>query len=374
MKRAAALLVLALLSACAEKLEIPEKLELSPLSFENLPGWQEDKIEEALPALLSSCAVWNKREATRRFAVVETGKAGDWQAPCAALEAAVDSGEAGLRAVLTRWFIPYRVTNQKNGLFTGYYEASLRGATTRGGAFQTPLWTRPDDMLNVDLGAFRESWKGQKITGKIDGKNFVPYDPRALIARGSLDGRAKPLVFVDDSVDAFFLEVQGSGRVEMADGSVMRIGYDAQNGHGYTPIGRVLAQRGEIERPVTMQKIRAWLAAHPERAQEIMNENPSVVFFRKLDRDGPVGAQGVVLTPLRSLAVDPHYVPLGVPLWLSTEKHHRLVVAQDTGGAIKGPVRGDLFWGFGEKAERGAGEMQEQGTYYLILPKETSKP
>jgi membrane-bound lytic murein transglycosylase A len=154
-------------------------------------------------------------------------------------------------------------------------------------------------------------------------------------------------VFVDDPVDAFFLEVQGSGRVEIADGSVMRVGYDAQNGHGYTPIGRVLAERGEIERPVTMQKIRAWLAAHPAQAQDIMNENPSVVFFRKLEQAGPVGAQGVVLTPLRSLAVDPRYVPLGVPLWLATEKHHRLVVAQDTGGAIKGPVRGDLFWGLG---------------------------
>jgi membrane-bound lytic murein transglycosylase A len=203
MKRAAWFLCLALLSACAEKPEVPEKLDLAPLSFEELPDWQEDKIEEALPALLSSCEIWNKREASRRFAVAEAGKAEDWQVPCAALAAAADSGEAGLRAVLRRWFLPYRVTNQKSGLFTGYYEASLRGARARGGKYQTPLWTRPDDMLNVDLGAFRESWKGQKITGKIDAKTLCLMIPRfdcARLARGPrqtacVRGRSRGRVF-----------------------------------------------------------------------------------------------------------------------------------------------------------------------------------
>ena len=361
-----------LLIGCAQKTEVSPpatKLELSPVSFAALPDWGADRHVEALPALRKSCTVFEKKDPDYRFSLSEAGTASDWLAACAAAQDVSNDAEA--RAFFETYFTPYTVKNAQDGLFTGYYEAQLRGSWTRGGKYQTPLWTRPDDMLTIDLGDFRDSWAGQKITGKIAGTKFVPYDDRARVAQGSLDGRAKPLLWVDDPIGAFFLEIQGSGQIKLEDESVVRVGYAAQNGHGYTPVGRVLADRGEIEKPVTMEKIRGWFAANQARAQEVMNQNPSVVFFKRSDKDGAVGAQGVTLTPLRSLAVDPKFVPLGVPLWLATNEHRRLVVAQDTGGAIKGAVRGDLFWGSGPQAEEGAGPMQNTGTYYLLLPKRT---
>ncbi len=344
-------LALLFLAGCAV---VPEKPTLVPVSYDALQGWGQDAQEEALDAFQKSCAVLKIKE--------------NWRAVCAAARA-VPQDVAASRRFFEENFTPHRFEGAGQGLFTGYYEAQLKGSWTQKGAYQTSLWTRPDDMLIADLGAFKESLKGQKITGKAEGKAFVPYDAREAVAAGSLAARAKPLLWVDDPVDAFFLEIQGSGQVTMEDGSVVRIGYAAQNGHGYTPIGRLLAQRGAIEKPVTMQKIRVWLAAHPDQAQAVMNENPSVVFFKKAERDGAVGAQGVVLTPLRSLAVDPSFVSLGTPVWLETPAQRRLVVAQDTGGAIKGAVRGDLFWGAGDAAAESAGAMQDSGTYFLLLPK-----
>ncbi|MDD3182599.1 MAG: murein transglycosylase A [Alphaproteobacteria bacterium] len=346
-----------------------EKLDIEPMTFRDLPSWEEDHQAEAVPAFLKSCAVFEKRDPDTALMLSEAGKVADWLDACDAAKQETFLTDDQARTFFERYFTPYRVTNGQDGLFTGYYEAQLRGSWKKTASFQTPLWARPKDMLTVDLGAFRDSWAGQKITGKIEGSSFVPYDERAKIARGALEKRATPLVWVDDPIGAFFLEIQGSGQIQMDDGSVVRVGYDAQNGHGYTPIGRVLADRGEIGTPVSMQKIRAWLAAHPQRAQEIMDTNPSVVFFRKVDRDGAVGAQGAVLTAGRSMAVDRAFLPLGVPLWLVTAEDKRLVVAQDTGGAIKGPVRGDLFLGAGSQAEDQAGRMQERGTYYLLLPK-----
>ena len=359
-----------LMTGCAQKIEVPPpatKLELAPVSFSALPDWALDRHSDAVTAFQKSCAALEKKDPDFSFSLVQAGTVSDWYAPCTAAQNVASDEEA--RSFFETYFTPYVVKNAADGLFTGYYEAQLNGAWARGGKYQTPLWMRPDDMLTIDLGEFRDSWAGQKITGKISGTKFIPYDDRAKIAAGSLNGRAKPVVWVDDPIGAFFLEIQGSGQIRFEDGSVARIGYGAQNGHGYTPVGRVLADRGEIEKPVTMEKIRSWFAANPDRAQEVMNQNPSVVFFKKSEKDGAVGAQGVTLTPMRSLAVDPKYVPLGTPLWLATNEHRRLVVAQDTGGAIKGAVRGDLFWGAGREAEAGAGPMQNTGTYYLLLPK-----
>jgi len=368
-------LVLFVVVGCAQKIEPPaQRLDLTPLTFQQLDGWQDDQQAEALSAFLKSCAVLDKKEDSVTWSLPQAGKAGDWKSICDEARTQRPATDLAARAFFETYFIPYAVQNQGEGLFTGYYEAQLHGAWQRGGKYQTPLWSRPDDMLSLDLGDFRDSLKGQKITGKIAGQKFVPYDDRALIARGSLANRAKPLCWIDDPIGAFFLEIQGSGQVQFQDGSIVRVGYAAQNGHGYTPVGRVLLDRGELERPITMQKIRAWLTQHPDRAQEIMDTNPSVVFFQKSDKKGAVGAQGVELTPMRSLAVDKSFVPLGVPLWLLTPEHKQLVVAQDTGGAIKGPVRGDLFWGAGAHAEEGAGQMQNVGTYMLLLPKAEAHP
>jgi len=214
----------------------------------------------------------------------------------------------------------------------------------------------------------------QSIVGKVDGSKLVPVDDRATIAKGSLSGRAQVLVWLDDPIGAFFLEVQGSGRVRLTDGSILPVGYDGANGRAYVAIGKALADRGDLQRPVTMPAIRSWLSAHPAQTQQAMNINPSYVFFRRLPNDNVLGAQGVALTPTRSLAVDPAYVPLGVPVWLDSVDSRgatlrRLLIAQDTGGAIKGAVRGDFFWGAGDEAATQAGAMQSRGRYFLLLPK-----
>jgi len=357
-----------LLCACAQK--PPETLRLAPISFDALEGWTKDNQQEALPAFQKSCDLFEKRDPSRPLKMEEAGLMEDWQNICAHLALLQAPDAATARAFFESWFTPYRVTApQETGLFTGYYQAQLRGSLTQDEIYTTPLWAAPEDMITADLGLFRDSLKGQKITGKVSERKLVPYDTRAEIADGALGGRAQPLVYVDDPIGAFFLEIQGSGQIRLPDGSIIALGYAAQNGHGYTPIGRILLEREEIERPVSMQKIRAWLTANPAQQQEVMNKNASVVFFQIQGSVDAIGAQGVGLTPLRSLAVDPSYIPLGIPLWLVTPQKRQLVIAQDIGGAIKGAVRGDLFWGAGPYAEDQAGTMQYQGYYVLLLPK-----
>lgn len=364
-------------SACAMMIPsqpAPGKLTLTQVNFNELPGWDQDHQSEALETFERSCTMLAQKPADLPIGPIS--KASDWQKPCGMIDKLEIRDEAAARAFFELYFTAYRA--EGDGLFTGYYEPELRGALTEGGVYLTPLYTRPADLVTADLGEFKPEWEGQHIAGKIEldeqKTQLVPYDDRAAIDHNALAGRADVLVWVDDPVDAFFLEVQGSGRIRLLDGSIMRVGYDGANGRAYTAIGRVLAAMDEIQKPVTMPAIRAWLKAHPDRAQEIMDLNPSYVFFRKLGNEGPIGAEGVVLTPLRSLAVDPDYVPLGAPLWLDTQDANglplrRLVIAQDTGGAVKGPVRGDFFWGAGKDAEDEAGSMQSAGHYYLLLPK-----
>jgi membrane-bound lytic murein transglycosylase A len=351
--------LLLLLAACAET----PAFQLSPTSFDNLPGWNNDRQSEALLAFARSCTKLADK----------SGKY-DWHTPCSALAANAPSDDAAARAFFERYFTPYRINDGDDGLFTGYYEAELHGAPVMTAQYRVPLYTRPDDLISVDLGLFKDELKGKHIVGKVSKTELIPYDDRAAIANASLNGRARPIIWVDDPIDAFFLEVQGSGQVKLADGSTMRIGYDGANGRAYVAIGKALTDMGELQKPVTMQSIRTWLAAHPDRAQEVMDLNPSYVFFRRIEGDGPVGAEGVALTPQRSMAVDPSYISLGTPVWLDSSSPdgaplQRLMIAQDTGGAIKGAVRGDYFWGAGEAAEREAGGMQSRGHYLILLPK-----
>jgi membrane-bound lytic murein transglycosylase A len=336
-----------------------------------------------LPALRRSC-VRIVRLPPQQLVGPEgaTRPAASWQAVCREAELLADNDDAATRAFFERRFVPYAASNNgdADGLFTGYYEPELRGARTRGGNFTVPLYGRPMDMINVDLGLFREEWRGRSVTGRVDGTTLKPYHDRAAIEGGAIAGKAPELVWVDDKVDAFFLQVQGSGRVTLDDGSVLRVGYAAQNGHPYVAIGRELIQRGELAREnVSMQSIRAWLRDHPDQAESVMNANPSFVFFRTLEGDGPLGAEGVALTAGRSLAVDRSFVPYGTPLWLDAEdpldanlRVRRLMVAQDTGGAIKGPVRGDVFWGYGAEAAERAGKMKSPGRYWLLVPRAES--
>jgi membrane-bound lytic murein transglycosylase A len=229
----------------------------------------------------------------------------------------------------------------------------------------------------VELGDFRPELKGQRIAGKVIEGKLKPFASRADIDNGSLAGRGLELAWVDDADAAFFLHIQGSGRVALENGTTLRVGYDGQNGHVYQAIGRTLIQRGELTPENTsMQTIKQWLVAHPQQAASLRQENPSYIFFREIVGDGPIGAQNVALTPQRSLAVDPNFIPYGAPIWLSathpTQPNtaiRRLLIAQDTGGAIRGAVRGDYFWGAGPEAEELAGVMKSRGAYWLLLPK-----
>ena len=364
------------LAACAGK-PPPPKLVLIPASFSDLVGWQADRQGEALTTLLKSCA--SRLKFAENDAVGPEGIAGkvaDWRPPCTAAISVDPQDAAAARGYFETWFRPYRVADntETEGLFTGYYEPELAGARTRGGEFQTPLLKRPPDLVMAELGDFKPDLRGERIAGRVVNGRLRPYEKRAEIEAGALDSMNLAFLWVGDPVAAFFLQIQGSGRVDLPGGGMVRVGYDGQNGWPYVAIGRVMAERGLLDKDAaTMQGIRAWLAAHPAETKGILDSNPSYVFFRELRGDGPIGSEGVTLTPGRSLAVDRTFLPLGAPVWLDAadggERVQRLLVAQDTGGAIRGPVRGDVFWGHGAEAERRAGTMRARGGYFLLLPK-----
>jgi membrane-bound lytic murein transglycosylase A len=381
----AALALTAALAACVQpKPPAPpaDKLVLTPASFDDLKGWASDGVGEALAAFKKSC--------TRRLRFADdapvgpqglAGKVADWRTPCTASAALDERDNAAARQFFEAWFRPYRCANNETteGLFTGYYEPELRGSRTRGQGFETPLMKRPPDLVAVDLGDFRADWRGERIAGRVVDGRLKPYETRAQIEAGALDRLNLGFIWVDDPVAAFFLQVQGSGRVDLPGGSQVRVGFDGQNGWPYVAIGRVMIERGLIDREsATMPGIRAWLAAHPAETKNILDANPSYVFFREISGDGPIGSEGVALSAGRSLAVDTKFLPLGAPFWLDAAADdgpiERLFIAQDTGGAIRGPVRGDLFWGHGPDAERRAGTMRARGSYWLLLPKTVTPP
>lgn len=371
--------------------EVPEKpadaLTLSATDFNHLDGWQSDDMRGSLKAFQRSCAAMIKRSDDRDIGPdPRMGTVGDWRGLCeTALALEPDTiRKEDARTFFQSRFKPWLVGNNDDpeGLFTGYFEPELRGNLTREGPFQTAIYLKPDDMVSIDLGAFREDLNGTTLVGRIEGKNVKPYYDRAAIENGALAGRDLELVWVDDAIDAFFLQIQGSGRVVLPDGSVLRIGYAATNGHPYFAIGRELIERGELTREtVSLQTIRQWLSDHPDQAADVMNTNASFVFFNPLKTDpddpdaGPLGSQGVPLETGRSLAVDRRFHAMGVPIWLETDdamnadaRFHRLMVAQDTGGAIRGPVRGDIFFGPGEDAALYAGHMNRKGRKFVLLP------
>jgi membrane-bound lytic murein transglycosylase A len=334
-----------------------------PSPFADLPGWSDDTMADVLPAWRRTCERLSRAPSDRPVGRAHPlGTVADWRATCDALPSQ-DADHASVRRYFEERFTPSLVTFEgtSTGLFTGYYEPELRGARRRHGRFTVPLYERPRDLAD-----------GHRI---VRGRRRR-YWTRAQIAAGALRGTARPIVWVDDAADAFFLEIQGSGRVVLEDGTTIQLNYSASNGHPYVALGRVLIDRGAIERSaVSLQSIRAWLLAHPREAQSVMNHNPSYVFFRESNDGGSHGAEGVVLTPGRSMAVDPQFVALGVPLFLDVAALEgvgpirRLVVAQDTGGAIRGAIRGDLFWGPGPDAYDRAGRMRQSGRYWMLVPR-----
>lgn len=366
-----------------EEAEAEEGLEFAAATFTDLPGWSEDAVAEALPAFLESCSDFDHKPGQQSIGGDGyAGTAADWHAVCRAAAAVPAGDEAAARAFFEDHFTPWSASDlgEETGLFTGYYEPTLEGSRRRGGTYQVPLYARPPELVTVDLGEFRDDLTGRRVAGRVVDGRLVPMPDRRDIDTGALDARGLEVVWVDDPVDAFFLHIQGSGLVRLEDGSELRVGYAGQNGHPYRAIGRDLVERGHMELDeVSMQSIRGWLEAHPEEADEIMALNASYVFFRRLGGAAPLGAQGVELTPRRSLAVDRKYHPLGVPVWLDASAPaadggddltlRRLLIAQDTGGAIRGPVRGDVFWGPGDEAAEIAGRMRHEGRMWVLLPR-----
>jgi membrane-bound lytic murein transglycosylase A len=332
---------------------LPPKLTLRGARFGQLDGWSEDHLAAALPAFLKSCAAFTARADGEPFDSVpksgDFGAVGDWRPLCDEA-AALPHGDAAATAFFEENFTPLQAGNNgsSNGLFTGYFEIVLNGSRRREGSYQTPIYRPPPDPKAYS---------------------------RAQIDDGVLAGKGLELLWVDDAVGAYFLQVQGSGVVHLTDGKTTRLGYDGGNGHPFVSIARLLVERSEVPlKDMTMQTLRDWITAHGAAGKALMREDPSFVFFKEVPGDGPYGSERVVLTAQRSLAVDRRFIPLGMPLWLEANQRfttgtiRRLVIAQDTGGAIKGPVRGDLYWGGGAAAGREAGAMNATGHYSLLVP------
>ncbi len=306
------------------------------MDFAALPDWESDDHLAALQSFQRTCDLMDQP---------------DWQ-PICQLAATVDSNEAAARAFFELLFRPVLI-GAPPALFTGYYEPVLQGSPVRTPRFAYPIYRRPPELR--------------------DGQ--VWYD-RATIERGILRGRGLEIAWLDDPVEVFFLHIQGSGRIEMTDGRVLRVGYAGRNGYAYRSIGAALVQGGYMTQDqLSAQSIRAWVRANPSAGADLLNQNPSYVFFRKLpnlaDDQGPIGAMGRSITPLRSVAVDPAHVPLGTPVWVEKEgaaPMHRLMVAQDTGGAIKGAQRADIFYGTGHDAGLAAGAIKDSGRLIMLLP------
>ncbi|MFW2441012.1 MAG: murein transglycosylase A [Arenicellales bacterium] len=348
------------------------------ISWNELPGWKNDRHAEAWPALLEQCKVLPKKKPA-------------WANICNKAESTGKVNDETARLFFEAAFTAHRINPSKKedgspgtGLVTGYYEPLLNGSLYRSAQYRYPLYAVPDDLLRVDLAGLYPELSKMKLRGRVEGKKIVAYHDRSSIDNEDSPLRGKELVWIDDPVAVFFLHIQGSGRILMDDGSMLAVGYADQNGLPYTSIGKILIERGEIAREdISLFTIQQWLQQNPQQAQALLEENRSYIFFsiRENAEENPRGSLNVPLTPSRSIAVDPANIPLGSPVWLDTSYPHEadhslqhLTFAQDTGGAIKGYARADMFWGNGDMAEKLAGEMKQAAELYVLLPGVGSKP
>jgi membrane-bound lytic murein transglycosylase A len=356
-----ALGILLVLASCTQPatpvVEPPGAPPLVPVSVQRLPGWRSDDTSAALLAFLRGCKALTAMPADQmlggRGLPATAGEAGQWLTVCAAAEAVPAPDEAAAKQFFEHYFAAYQITEP--ALITGYFEPEYPGSKNPAPGDHVPLWSKPADPALASL-------------------------PRAAIDAGALEHHASVAAYLADPVEAFMLQIQGSGRILLQNGQTLRVGFDGQNGLPYTPIGRILVQEGDLKADeVNFQTISAWLKAHPDEAQSVMEENSRYVFMRPLgflpDDEGAPGTLGVPLTPGRSLAIDAADIPLGIPVFIATTNPltnasiDRLTMAQDTGGGIHGAHAADLFFGKGPEIEAIAGRMQQSGTLYLLLPK-----
>lgn len=344
----------------------PAEPPLQAAHYADLPGWTEDDPLPAFQAFVRQCTSLQKQAL--------------WRSTCSSASALENPDAAAIRTWFETQLRPWQLVNpdgNRSGLVTGYYEPILQGSRTRKPAYTTPVFGPPEDMITVELGELYPELKHMRLRGRLEGRKLVPYYSRAEWSQQ--EDKRKSLLWVNDPIDFFFMQIQGSGQIELDDGSRIRLNYADQNGHPYRSIGRWLIDKGELKaEQASMQGIKAWARANPKRLQELLNTNPSLVFFRELKAEGtgPQGAMGLPLTPERSIAVDPRITPLGAPVWLATthpnseQPLQRLMLAQDTGGAIRGPVRADFYWGSGPAAGNQAGKMKQGGRMWVLLPRE----
>lgn len=352
--------------------EAPPETPLAPASplrastWDAIAGWRGDDPQRAWGAFITSCGTLKNRPA--------------WQSVCSVAAALSEPTRDTLQRFFETSFTPYQVVNadgSDSGLVTGYYEPLLSGSRARSARFRYPVYSVPEDLLVIDLGELYPDLKNMRLRGRLEGRRVVPYFDRARIEGGAAPVAGREIAWVEDPVELFFLQIQGSGRINLDSGETIRLGYADQNGHPYRSLGRLLVDRGDLplER-ASMQGIKAWAKQNPDKLQEALNYNASYVFFREMPADlpGPLGALGVPLTARRSIAVDARYIPLGAPVFLATtmpnsrQPLNRLMLAQDTGGAIRGAVRADFFWGFGDEAAALAGRMRQIGKMWVLLP------
>ena len=359
-------LLLALGGCCtAPKKPLPAEPKIA--SWSELPGWKEGNALPAWQSFRKSCNVLEKQAS--------------WNSVCIAAESLQDPDISAARIFFEQHFNPYALSNpdgSKEGLITGYFEPVIRGSKKPSSRYRYPVYGVPNDLISVDLGEIYPELKHMRLRGRLEGRKVVPYYSRSQIGGSSVPLKGNEILWTDDAMELFFLQIQGSGKVEMDDGETVRIGYADQNGYPYQSIGRILVMRGEIplER-ASMEGIKDWARSHPEKLEELLDENPSYVFFWFLPDtlSGPPGALGIPLTPGRSIAVDSRIIPLGSPVYLSTtwpesaKPLNRLVLAQDTGGAIKGALRADVYWGSGRDAGALAGKTRQRGRLWILLPK-----
>jgi len=358
-----------LLGGCMHK--PPTMSGYSQATWQQLPGWQHTDMRLSLAAMLQSCKALKKQQT--------------WQDMCAQASDLDANDNTLIRQFFEKHFTPWQLHNadgSDEGLITGYYEPLLHGSRTPDERYRYAIYGVPDDLLMIDLSDVYPQLKGLRLRGRLDGQRVIPYYDRRQIENGH-SPRGKELFWVDDPVELFFLHVQGSGRIRLEDGSIVKIGYANQNGHPYRSIGKRLIDMGELSADnVSLQSIRTWARKHPDRLPELLASNPSYVFFRILPDalPAPIGALGVPLTGEYSLAVDRRTIPLGMPVYLVTTMPasdsplERLMMAQDTGGAIKGMIRADFFWGFGDKAGELAGRMRQHGRLWVLFPRSMTPP
>lgn len=346
---------------------VPQNPIFTLSKWETLPEWSTLDLTPSWAALLQSCRVLKSKP--------------QWQAVCSGTELVDKDNSEAQRRFYEEKLLPFQIANpdgSENGVITGYYEPLLMGSRLKTERFRHPLYAAPDDMLEIDLGDAYPQLKGQRLRGRLAGKKVLPYYKRAEIDAGTESLKGREIFWVESAVELFFLQIQGSGRIELEDGRQIKVGYAEQNGHPYVSIGKKLIEMGEMKlEDASMQGIKAWGEKNPEKLMPLLELNPSYVFFRELPENlsAPLGAMGIPLTNEYSIAIDPRAIPLGSPVFLATTQPNsttplnRLMLAQDTGGAIRGAVRADFFWGFGEKAGAQAGRMKQQGRMWVLFPK-----